>query len=1619
MIQQLRRIFFTTVFILCLQGFSTPAHADGSFAIPSEGIALPNGVKVLPDGSIIHNDLTITSNNVFIRGKSVGIPGETFAKTTGSQVYADRIVFSNGKQYYWQRQTVILPDGRNILSDGTIVASGATPIQATRGYLTSEGVRLPGGEVIAPNLVKVLASATLYANELPHEYSAETTAAMSKVLPASEMAPYFKSISAESAGNAFDAMNLSPEQLANYSQSLDMSSSELGAIFSNMQSYSPEQMRDVMGALKNSGMSNYELEQLIGSMGGVFGNMDDLSGFLSGLGLGGDSINRLQNLFGNSGSGLSIASDDGFGGHNMFSSQQAASGPYQNQALIGEEITGSPSPVPINHLTTPRASLIAQYSPKLYVKPMDTEDEPHDYAGDFARSKAPNPRIDDNMLNFRNSNTACIENPSDPACFVGAGNRFRSCLHQLKPSEDYEDMSLQEKAAYNRMRLDNCANQYILMSAAYPEHIDYPQQYAPPGFTAENSCQPLDIRQGILSEYNDNRITDPFGFSRSGKNYLREYIEGAWKKLLQDESHRIRPGIPFISPGAAKEPRYSSSRYEIDNPLTVADALDGGFNLTRVEQLYLNKYEQIIDPSHPFSPRWDYGTTERQKYSPMANEKWGADEENSVYCAGTKALTDEWNCNAGYGCVKDGEGDDLDDEAVHIMDFRAIQFDNDMQIRMRFNERCENDEISEDLKDMTIGCWIEIYNVRIYLPCKFPTCYGNGDDGMPCSVNYKGKDSWFLELALREFASSMDSVAELAAAYYRMNQLMSTADMQADMADSEGMFTQNVASMGTDQFNMESLLSDQGFQSVMGSNSANDMFSFDQREMLSGLNEYQSLIGDVNIGNFQTNIGGVNTNITGLNDFQSRFGTAIPTEMLDFNNPQIMGALEQELGTARYTQLASQGWENVGSFESLIGPNGDLGSFIENPVISGAIGQQNLDTLHASMNASEFFSLDDPSSVADLRSWLGPRYDELRASGELNDMIEGGASMVELAGGADQLNSLWSSDSLPESMSGYSPSSMVQSTDMQDIVFSNPFNETFSPSQQNELFSSDGFGEIASYSQNIGQLVGGMEGVSSLRNNMNFMGQLGNADPSQFMQAGMGNMSVLGTDVFQNMLDKSMVDVWGVQGFQNNIPDLHNIMDPNMLSNMTNQVNASEYVNVNQFRSFINNPDISSAMGSDRVNMFNGMSNNQLNSYLSNNSLNTAVGGSYNDLMANGDVLGNLPVNNVTSEMGGMEMSETNEAFEGMDSSMPDMEMLDFLGCGGRSMEESCKNLAGPYAMLNKLKLAHYSKEKFEEDPFSTELPLGVPEGLSQQEYFGVHRPYPAYPETGKEYGQSGDVQLQNTTGSEVAIVGVGRPTERCLFGGGGGAMGVMGRPVLDPITSWTELKLYQARSTRRQLACLTKFDKVWKPTFTEDPILAREGVSLPVTSHTESRENHTIRHDIVEPWRGYCLDPNNDLSEAGVDAPIMRSFPYFPNGTASGLSSNLNNAKMDDTIIFPRGTASDGRPGLCIIGYVSGKNLTNDPPYLDITEANWGYYPDVCGITDAVEPHSVPIERRIYKGSMPEGIEGTIERQSDSDGDCSDTNLSQCALRNSIWNNAIIYRPELDGENRQIENFE
>ena len=234
-----------------------------------------------------------------------------------------------------------------------------------------------------------------------------------------------------------------------------------------------------------------------------------------------------------------------------------------------------------------------------------------------------------------------------------------------------------------RMELDSCTNQYILHRSDLPripidnqgELPDIKEDSQLPGGVLNEFCQPL--RMIPMAEDEQEYVPSQY------------YVE-AWRKTMMDPEWLVRNGL------AEKEPYYGALGIGLEEDMPIRD--DYGIvninDLAEEAPKYI-QFERIYDPTHPFTPRWDFLYNERDHFSPLTVE-YSKDPLNAVRCAGDKLVN----------IIK-----------TDVLTWRKPSFELYMNWRIAFNILCYN---------------IKIYGVDCF------KLFDADEENPPCPTAYDG-----------------------------------------------------------------------------------------------------------------------------------------------------------------------------------------------------------------------------------------------------------------------------------------------------------------------------------------------------------------------------------------------------------------------------------------------------------------------------------------------------------------------------------------------------------------------------------------------------------------------------------------------------------------------------------------------------------------------------------------------------------------------------------------------------------------------------------------------------------------------------------------------------------------
>ena len=1333
---------------------------------------------------------------------------------------------------------------------------------------------------------------------------------------------------------------------------------------------------------------------------------------------------------------------------------------------------GSCPSKPMPTIQTPLKSYIKDYSPYLYYTLPDTKDKNVPYDGTYYRGTAGEKDIA--LKEFGNTPTG--------------QKTIASCVPQIKLKSDAT--SKEDMAKLARLQMDNCANQFILNASLSPvqranatlpsgDNPNDPAELVKPEFY----CQPLKMAPVTEEEY-----------------IASDYIKGAWKKLLNDPKYVMNTDAQSEPKDTQKEPTLPEG-VTLENTDKEPTKQPSPFPEVKLASLAASKFEEIYDPSHPFSPRWDFKWNERDHYSPKT-AAYGGDTKNGVFCAGDKKDK----------IIK-----------VDILSFRdkTLKFDQHLTDRIDYNAKCDKNEGAQAypccrLDPIPKPPWVKCTK----LDCK--TCYEMSAQSPVCSTDYTGTPDrksviktnsgrpvfpvppW---LRIEGFGSAVTGMA-----LSKINAATPVGAVQAAMGGQLNML-RAVANANLSPAGIQSMLSGQvnvlaklpigNLSNITNLANISGIISMPQ-SMLSrmsglGIGQAQSLLGgQLNIMSTLNGLGGgklnINASLSSLGSVTQMFSSLGTTGktlgdiqhllggqtniLASLNTNLPIGQAISGLNAANSLMNSLSSGQTLGSIQGLLrGQITSLSGMGVNMTVGGATNIIN-SQLQQFTNISATARLGDVLTKVNISSGLsGLR--SLPANTPMGDVRA--ILNAQLVGMADHSSNaplstfttiLSSNTAQILTMPGSTPvgdvrvmisgltggitnlGATMQLSQLSQIpTMMTDLTKTFAGMDQSL--------PLGSIAPMVDSLKGGIANIAGLNANIP-LGDINNIMQSQI--GGMLNIPNIG-----KLLPSELGNVLGAQaGLVNDIGKLAGNLTGSLngamssvtgaLSQVTGAMTAQISNITGALTSSINGAlggitsGISGAMGTITGTMGNQLA--MLQQYSPSALMGSVAGKIDSAVMANApgvsQVLDEIQLAKVVA---GLNYPRTAKC-------TPD-ELTD----NNPSMTSLCKDLRRPVAMVNKLKMRYHNPE----DKDNIVLTEGVQKGLTFKDHFDDHMPYPRLWDTGTSIQKNppSDLKFQepmDTSGQYTAIVGVGheatpksvtdpdkmRKDERCLSGGWGGDVNFGGVSIKesDPVTSWTELKLYQARTYRNWgLACLGRYDKAFKPGSTENVLLAQAGAewSSIVVTKCPKKSDGTVDTDNCK-YLSYKEAQNDggagatngsgdgatatsgDSGDSGATGSNgtsktisykQASFPLawrgylsakdeknqFPNfgGGSPSLKTGLDSADLGDIIIFSKGSGkSDDKLGLPKVAKVSKvfrcDQSTNCS--MEITEVDNGKFPDVCGTTDSWGEVKT---RTIYKpGKMPSNISSDLARISSTTG-CEDTKLSQCELAD--WDKVQYYR--------------
>lgn len=1199
---------------------------------------------------------------------------------------------------------------------------------------------------------------------------------------------------------------------------------------------------------------------------------------------------------------------------------------YKNTELMCDtnDVRGTCPSEPMMMRTTPKKSFIKDFSPYLYAYVRDPEDRTKPYTGGRYRGTAGNATVTFGLV--------CPPGHRCPA----------SCEAQIKFNS--EAKSPEEEAKMVRLQLDNCTNQYILFSAIYPYQKENskvlcgenPKKGDEPCLL-KHACQPIKTVVDTKNEY-----------------FAGDYLKAAWIKLMQDPTYRKNPKAP-------KEPHLPTG-VKIENPI----APPSPFPDVRTSSIGAVEFEEINDPTHPFSPRWDYEFNERDQYSPKT-QSYSKDPKNSVFCAGDK---------------------DKQILKVDILSFReaALKFDDKITKRIDFNKNC----MANSGPQKNPCCKVQGLTCKLQ-PCA--KCYGMTAEAPVCSTNYTGqpdrKKVKVPYLAVHPALRVIGAIQSLSSlSLTNLNSLtggiLNVAQATGILSSQLGILNALPGNLSIDQI-MPILNGQVSLMSALP-NIAPNLLSTALGGQAALLNMLPGNLSPGQVTGLLTGQGNV------LGALQSATNLPLGSALSIIQSPQNLlsalpsGALLSDARnminqqTAMVRNLAQQG-------QSVVNAANTISTQVR------ALENINPDILLS--DASRYATGRAGDAVLDYRGLGLPGNMSVgQARGLLNSTA---SSLVNFDpnGGMSQYSNLLNSQAaqilgMPQDLPVTQIANMLNST--QGMLSGNM--GLFSNGSKNGILNQ----------QNLGQITGVFN--SQVRSLTGLPVNLRSGELSALISGQATLMQTLGgafnPNQIANMLTGQLGDIGKLANMAGGVQGLAGALTSGNISGLlTSQLGAlSNLPGVSQLSAVAGVLDTGILGGVPGLGSLPGPS--------AKNTLPTLV------------VLGMQWTR--TAKCNPNEFGETN--------SRPMAQLCRELRAPFTPLNKLKMRYHNPNeedkivlkeGVPEGYTFHEYFKDEDAKNPAHMPYPRLWDTGRSIQKTARDDQDpkddlgqWAAIVGVGHE-ATPGDVEPPSGDKREDKAKAMRMKDQRCLYGGWGGSVSMGGASISlpDPIASWTELKLYQTRTLRDWgLSCIGRYEKTAKHgsneekalyTFGADPTQAivtraREGQRDEYIAYPEAKDNADPK-DItqLEPksfplaWRGY-LSSYDDAFK----------FPKFGGGSGDLVSGGLDKAKAGDILVMEYGASgTDSTRGLPRLAYV---DKVEPGKYVYVREADNGKFPDVCGGTDTWGEVKT---RTMYKpGSFPKDLQEELDRL-DWITDCADNGLSECEAKN--WSSIKIYRPADD----------
>lgn len=1322
--------------------------------------------------------------------------------------------------------------------------------------------------------------------------------------------------------------------------------------------------------------------------------------------------------------------------------------PKTSGAVVGTLPPCPPKPMPM--LDTPLKSYISDYSPYLFTFPRDALDFTRPYSGTYS-------------VGTQGNNSDVMQMFGKP---VSGVRPMAACKTLLNVPGYSATSDVQTQARVNRLQMDNCTNEYILSWAISPFQDEIPMTLA--GDDPSDPAKLVDL-QSQCQPINSNISSDD--------EYLpSDYLKAAWTKLLIDPNYRkSTPGSlkfkPCISPMVPCDrephlPQGVSLSFMTSNGQPVP--LPDPFPEVRISQLGAVQYEKINDPTHPFSPRWDYKLNDRQYSDPLkAGAMWAEVPkvaanyalmrtymmfpENAVFCAGVKSQNKLQKLMNAYNKISQFDTSNLSvpDLSKAFSDVVAKgtgafdKFGLDKLGMDKFNDVLKDGKLMSALEDAANGKIDALKNL--------PQQSLEKIKDLQSKVNLGGFDN----IDLSKLTDSEKLIAQAGQKFSTIKDV-NFAQLQAISQEKitgalDKAKALNISDVQLGQVNdILAGIKEKGLDpelfGKMG-DAFKDLGSVvTDAKQIPGISDAINNISDISAGNaakfsdFKDGFGALKSAVGGKVEDVSSVSDFYNQAKLVAQDPATVGSAKDMFAAAKSAGMSAS--DTVNAIKTIA----DKGITLQ----GGDAISNNAKTLINAMKKNGSLDksiLDSAALVKTLESSGKTAADLTTQFGKLESAVKGGLPISKI-----------------DSLMGDLTTLQKQGSDLLNVdnalsAYNGMLQKGYTPDQVQYALKTIGVPNIGLPQIAVAKDLTSKLNVNGVTSTVLASAQQQLKGGSIFRAASSENDSEVPVDVLEFRREPFEEALFRRTKY-NAACYLHKDFLGGAEAPLATVFPQSFCYQITRIVPF---PPFIYARGLDCWKCFglSGMLKSDEEPPCTTNYLGEDKKMKLSGLMFPG------PLNLLSAQ------AQCNYPLQKRDSKY--------------NMDKVCADLRKPFTPMNRLKMRYYNPD----DTAGNAMTEGVGEGLTFKEYFGNHMPYPRLWDTGSSLQKKPATETSSqppldTTGKYTAIVGVGREgspkaasdgapavngkkpadlytDQRCKTMGWGSpsdlskgllqaaesaagldpnyTVSVAGTKVSvpDPLTSWAELKLYQARSARSEhMNCLARYEKAFKPESTESMVLNAAGADWAyiVVSKCERKQAGQTENCTDMSLKDYVAagSPKNDSSYVYLtqtkNSPVPNAwrgylastiengkykFPDFGDtsggggGMLAGLFSGkakisgLSNAKVGDIILMPYGPKDDQKnPGLAKLALVIETGCPEkEKCYVRVLEPDNGKFPDVCGTTDM----SGMMKSRYYfkPGALPKAAKAFYDKMKFPTSNCEESRLSQCEM--SAWDKLTLYR--------------